>query len=103
MGVVEGIIKQKLEQAFSPTFLEVLNESASHSVPEGSESHFKLVLVTDEFLDQSPVKRHQAVYAVLAEQLQQSIHALALHTYTVSEWNQRDSAPKSPDCTGGSK
>ena len=100
MGTVEAVIVEKLEQAFSPSHLEVLNESASHTVPQGSESHFKVVLVTDQFRNKSAVKRHQAVYAVLAEQLQQSVHALALHTYTVSEWSQRESAPKSPDCAG---
>jgi len=103
MGPVEGIIKQKLEQAFSPAYLELINESASHSVPEGSESHFKLVLVSDQFLGKSAVQRHQAVYAVLAEQLQQSVHALALHTYTPAEWSHKKSAPESPQCLGGSE
>ncbi|MCS5588096.1 MAG: BolA/IbaG family iron-sulfur metabolism protein [Porticoccaceae bacterium] len=103
MGSVEGIIRQKLEQAFSPAYLEVINESASHSVPEGSESHFKVVMVTDRFVGKSAVQRHQAIYAVVAEQLQQSVHALALHTYAPDEWSDKKSAPDSPPCLGGSK
>jgi len=103
MGPVEGIIRQKLEQAFSPAYLEVINESASHSVPEGSESHFKVVIVTDRFAGKSAVQRHQLVYTLVAEQLQQSVHALALHTHTPDEWSDKKSAPESPPCLGGNK
>ena len=99
MGPVETIIVAKLKQAFAPSYLEVLNESASHSVPQGSESHFKVVIVTDEFAGESLVKRHQAVYKALSEQLSHSVHALALHTYTTDEWSERNSAPQSPPCS----
>ena len=98
MASIQANIVEKLEQAFSPSHLEVLNESASHAVPEGSESHFKVVLVCDQFQGKTAVRRHQAVYSVLAEELKQSVHALALHTYTISEWSERKVAPESPDC-----
>jgi len=103
MVTTESIIIKKLEQAFSPNHLQVINESASHNVPEGSESHFKVVLVSQNFEGQSAVKRHQSVYAVLAAELQSGVHALALHTYLPVEWEKRQSAPISPDCLGGSR
>ena len=103
MATTESIIIKKLEQAFSPDHLLVINESASHNVPEGSESHFKVVLVSQNFESQSAVKRHQSVYAVLAAELQSGVHALALHTYLPVEWEKRQSAPISPDCLGGSR
>ena len=103
MGPVEESIRAKLDAEFTPTYLQVVNESFMHAVPEGSESHFKIVIVTDEFDDKRAVQRHQAVYRVLAGPLQQTIHALALHTYTTSEWVSRGVAPESPDCLGGSK
>ena len=103
MATTESIIIKKLEQAFSPDHLQVINESASHNVPEGSESHFKVVLVSQSFEGQSAVKRHQSVYAVLAAELQSGVHALALHTYLPVEWEKRQSAPISPDCLGGSR
>ena len=103
MATTESIIIKKLEQAFSPDHLQVINESASHNVPEGSESHFKVVLVSQIFEGQSAVKRHQSVYAVLAAELQSGVHALALHTYLPVEWEKRQSALISPDCLGGSR
>ena len=103
MATTQSIIIKKLDGAFSPDHLEVTNESASHNVPEGSESHFKVVLVSQSFEGQSAVKRHQSVYAVLATELQSGVHALALYTYLPDEWEKQQSVPNSPDCLGGSK
>ena len=103
MAKTQSTIIKKLDGAFSPDHLEVINESASHNVPEGSESHFKVVLVSQSFEGQSAVKRHQSVYVVLAAELQSGVHALALHTYLPVEWEKRQSAPISPDCLGGSR
>mgnify|MGYP000220747706 FL=1 len=103
MATTQSVIIKKLDGAFSPDHLEVINESASHNVPEGSESHFKVVLVSQSFEGHSAVKRHQSVYAVLAAELQSGVHALALHTYLPVEWEKRQSAPISPDCLGGSR
>jgi BolA protein len=102
MATTESTIIKKLEGVFSPDYLEVINESASHNVPEGSESHFKVVLVSQSFEGQSAVKRHQSVYSVLATELQAGVHALALHTYLPDEWKKQQSVPNSPDCLGGS-
>jgi len=102
--VVQQEIQQRLQQQFSPVHLEVANESHMHSVPENSETHFRVVIVSDAFNDQRKVARHQQVYALLADQLEGPVHALALHTYTPDEWQQRQGeAPQSPDCLGGSK
>jgi BolA protein len=94
-------IEHKLQAAFAPSLLEVVNESHMHSVPPGSESHFKVTLVSDAFTGQRQVKRHQQVYAVLADELAGGVHALAIHTYSPAEW--QGAAPDSPACRGGSK
>ncbi len=95
-------IEKTVREAFAPQHLELANESYMHSVPHGSESHFRLVLVSDVFDGVRPVARHQKVYAALGELMQQ-IHALALHTYTPQEWQASGVAPDSPQCLGGSK
>ena len=101
---VQQEIEQRLQDDFSPAYLELDNESHQHSVPENSETHFRVVLVTDAFVGKSRVARHQAVYAALSEQLEGPVHALALHTFTPAEWAERSGgAPDSPQCLGGSK
>mgnify|MGYP001011218004 CR=1 FL=1 len=103
MGPVELIINEKLAKAFSPSHLEVINESASHNVPEGSESHFKVIISANFFREKTAVKRHQAIYAELAEELRNPIHALSLHVYSEEEWESLDAVPISPKCLGGSE
>jgi stress-induced morphogen len=102
--IVQQEIEQQLASQFTPQYLEVTNESHQHSVPANSETHFKVVLVSAAFDGRRKVARHQQVYAALAPQLEGPVHALALHTYTPLEWQQRQAdAPESPQCLGGSK
>lgn len=101
---VQVSIEQKLQAAFTPLMLDVVNESHMHSVPANSETHFKVVLVSDAFAGKRSVARHQAVYKALADELAGPVHALAIHTYTPTEWEEASGqAPASPTCRGGSK
>lgn len=101
--LMKEIIEQKLSDSFSVSFLTVEDESHGHNVPAGAQSHFKVVLVADDFKGMNKVKQHQAVYKVLSDELAGSVHALALHTYDAEAWQATGSAPNSPDCMGGSK
>ena len=103
MKPVENLIVEKLSLSFNPAHLEVLNESHMHSVPPGSETHFKVVLAADNFVGKRQVQRHQAVYACLSEELKNGVHALALHTFSPEEWLANGNVPASPNCLGGSK
>ena len=62
-------IEEKLRAAFQPVFLEVVDESYRHNVPAGSESHFKVVLVSDRFTGERFLNRHRMIYSTLAEEL----------------------------------
>ncbi len=66
---VQTTIETKLADALEPLHLEVINESGNHSVPRGSESHFKVVVVAAEFEGQRLLARHRRVNAVLADEL----------------------------------
>ncbi len=97
-------IQQKIRAAFTPLHLDVINESDNHNVPAGSESHFKVVLVSKAFEGESLVARHRQVNKLLAEELQGGVHALSLHTMTPEDWfNRGGTVKESPECLGGSK
>ena len=101
---VQNQIESKLTDGFELLHLEVLNESSGHNVPPGSESHFKVVLVSSEFEHMRLLARHRRVNEVLAAELSGSVHALAIHTYTDKEWRVRfGETPMSPPCLGGKK
>ena len=100
---MQQTIEAKLNAAFSPEFLEVVNESHMHNVAPGSESHFKVSIVSDEFNDLILIKRHRLVNSILEAELKK-IHALALHTMTADEWSMRGGkVADSPLCRGGGK
>ncbi|CAG9297298.1 BolA family protein [Celerinatantimonas diazotrophica] len=100
MSVAE-LLENKLREQFCVNFLQVVNESHRHHVPRGSESHFKVTLVSEAFAGQKLIARHRLVNECLNELLEGPIHALALHTYTPEEWQKRaGEAPKTPNCVG---
>lgn len=97
----QSLIERRLADAFPLQHLEVLNESHNHSA--GQDTHFKVVAVSAAFEGLRAVARHQKVYALLADEMQRGLHALALHLYTPGEWAATGVAPDSPACRGGSK
>jgi stress-induced morphogen len=104
LGPLGSTIRSKLAAAFSPTVLDVLNESHMHSVPKGSETHFKVVVVSSRFENQSLVERHRAVNALLREEFEtKGLHALSIVAKTPQQWEASARVPESPTCRGGSK
>jgi len=100
---IQATVEHKLREAFTPSYLEVLNESHRHNVPPGSESHFRVTLVSTAFDGEKLLARHRRVNDTLREELAGPVHALALHTYTPDEWAARGGSPESPPCMGGGK
>ena len=98
-------IRQCLETELSPAFLDVINESSNHSVPKGSETHFKVVVVSSLFDGQSQLARHRRVYALLESELKAGMHALTVTARTPTEWSTIEGGTplESPACLGGSK
>ena len=94
-------MQQRIETALGALqseHLSVLDESHMHS--RGLQTHFKAVVVSEQFAGLNSVKRHQKIYATLGD-LMGEFHALALHTYTPEEWAKIGTAPASPNCAGG--
>ena len=100
---VQETVEAHLRDKLGPEHLEVVNESHMHSVPKGSETHFKVVIVSPLFEGASAVKRHQLVYGALGELMskkvsQGGIHALAITSRTPAEWAASPEANVSPQC-----
>jgi len=100
--MIKDQIEEKLKTEISSHFVEVINESPNHNVPDGAESHFKIIVVSNEFEDMKSVQRHQLIYKVLSEEMK-LIHAIAIHPFTKTEWDRNNqTSSDSPDCLGGS-
>ncbi|MEH6825267.1 MAG: BolA/IbaG family iron-sulfur metabolism protein [Motiliproteus sp.] len=100
---MQALIEQKLKQGLNIIHLVIDNESHLHSGP-ATDSHFKVALVSDDFIGKRPVARHKMVYALLADEMAGAIHALVIHPYTAAEWQQRSGdVPVSAPCRGSVK
>ncbi len=86
---IEEQITKKLRQAFAPVALEVVNDSHRHAghagSPQTGESHFIIKVVSESFAGKSRVERHRMVNEVLAEELKDRIHALAISALAPEE------------------
>ncbi len=65
--------------------LEVVNESYMHSVPRGSETHFKVVVVSTAFDGVGVLQRHRAVNTLLDPELKGGVHALSIVARTPAQ------------------
>eukprot|EP00729_Bicosta_minor_P002099 gene2099-11952_t len=101
MGKVEQVIMTKLTEAYKPLHIEVMNESYMHNVPRGSETHFKVVLVSEVFDGLTLIKRHRAVNHTLQEELDGEVHALSIQAKTPKQWETSQVVEPSPKCAGG--
>lgn len=81
-GSVADEMRGLLNEAFSPTRLEIINDSAQHSGHSGDdgsgESHFTVVIEAPAFADMDRLARQRAVIAALGDIVGQRVHAVAI-------------------------
>jgi BolA family transcriptional regulator, general stress-responsive regulator len=82
LGLVGKTLESKLREAFSPLSLEVIDESSQHhghsGARPGGESHFRVKIVAEAFHGKSRVEQHRMINEVLAGELKERVHALAI-------------------------
>ncbi|OAD55817.1 hypothetical protein WN48_04229, partial [Eufriesea mexicana] len=98
---IETSIRTKLTDFLNPSYIEVINESYMHNVPKGSETHFKVIVVSDMFKDKPLIKRHRMVNELLQAELEGGVHALSILAKTPDQWNDKNNVTPSPVCRGG--
>ncbi|MDB2503934.1 BolA family transcriptional regulator [Gammaproteobacteria bacterium] len=96
-GPVEYQIVNTLKASMDLSSLKIINESFMHNVPEGSESHFKIVIVSQDFLNLTMIQRHKLVYKKL-DNLMTEIHALSIHAFDENEFKLNPIILDSPEC-----
>ena len=89
MGPVAQQMKARLEAAFAPTRLDIVDDSDKHQGHaghrEGGESHFTVVIEAPAFAGLGRVERQRRINKVLAEDLAGPVHALSLRATAPGE------------------
>jgi BolA family transcriptional regulator, general stress-responsive regulator len=83
------VITEKLSAAFTPQSVEVKDESHQHAGHAGhrpgGETHFRVYIVAEAFRGKSRLERHRMINAALVTELQNGVHALAIHASAPGE------------------
>lgn len=86
---VAATIEKKLREGLAPSRLDIIDESHRHAGHAGAdprgETHFRIEIVAGAFSGKSRVARQRLVYEILADELKDHVHALALTTLTPEE------------------
>ena len=59
----------------------------SHLDVRGDGRHFEALVISEEFVGLSRVRRHQRVYAALGDKMHSAIHALSIRALAPDEWH----------------
>jgi BolA protein len=85
----KDVITKKLTEAFAPESLRVEDESHRHAGHAGhrpgGQTHYRIYIVSESFRGKSRVDRHRSINAVLAQELADGVHALAIHAAAPGE------------------
>lgn len=89
---VRDTIAEKLSVKFTPTHLEVIDESEKHrghgGYREGGETHFRVRIASPEFAGKSRLAQHRAVMEALDAELKSGVHALAVEVVSSPSGHQ---------------
>jgi BolA protein len=92
--LVRDILTKKLNAAFTPENIDVVDESHLHEGHAGhrpgGQSHFRIYIVSQAFTGKSRIDRHRMINATLADDLAGGVHALAIHASAPGEKREVD-------------
>ena len=103
-------IEKTLIEKFSPTKLEIINDSNNHSVKEGSETHFRIYIVSESFKNKTKVQTHQEIYKLFLNEMGDKhlnkLHSLSIFSYTLEEYEKNETSLENkipPACASKNK
>ena len=75
------VIRQRLEKAFSPSKLEIIDDSDKHVGHAGSQNgagHYTVIIAAESLKQQTLVNGHREIYNILSDLIPNEIHALQI-------------------------
>ena len=81
------LIRERLENAFTPDKLEIIDDSHQHvgHASAGGGGHFTIKICSPAFDGKKLIQRHRMIYAALDDAMQSEIHALSIQAHSPSE------------------
>ena len=90
-------IEEKIQQKFNVIHFKLINNSHLHKM-EGNNTHYTMLVISDDFTDMSVVDRHRAIMQVCNCAFKGPLHALSLRLFTQKESKEKDISLTPPNC-----
>lgn len=89
-------MEKTLIEKFNPIKLEIINDSNKHSVREGSETHFRVYIVSENFKNKTKVHTHQEIYKLFTNEMGEKhlnkLHSISIYSYTPEEYEKNQTS-----------
>ena len=87
--MIKNKIKTLIKEKLSVHYIEIIDLTSQHKNHKGYDSggHYNLVIISDDFINLSLLKRHQIIYKILDKMIKNEIHALSINSKTIKEYN----------------
>jgi BolA protein len=88
-----ALIRSRLETAFAPEELEIVDDShrhAGHAGAKDGRGHFHVRIMSRQFTGKKTLERHRMVYAALGDMMQTDIHALGVIAISPDDANSSE-------------
>ena len=75
-------IEAALREAFSPSNLQIKDQShlhAGHAGAQDGRGHYEVTIIAEAFANQRPLARHRMIYDALGSLMETDIHALRIN------------------------
>ena len=82
-------IKKHLISKIQISFIEIYDDSRFHNYSEKGLTHLRIIITSNDFIDQKLIDRHRIIFSKLLEILKKKIYSLTLHAYTLNEWKNK--------------
>ena len=83
-------IKKMISNKLAISHIEIIDESSQHAGHSQSSGggHYNAIIISDDFINKNLVERHQMIYDILGDMIQNEIHAFSMKTLTISEFKE---------------
>jgi BolA protein len=82
-------IKKYLISQIKIKFIEIYDNSRSHNYAQNKLTHLKIIIVSNDFVNQKIINRHRTVFSQLSQIIKEKIYSITLYTYTSNEWKNK--------------
>lgn len=82
-------IKKYLISKMNISNIEIYNDSALHKYANNTLTHLKIIIISDDFINQTIINRHRLIFTKLNEIHKKKIYSITLYTYTLNEWKYK--------------